>query len=70
VRFGMAETPSTPTGVPWLATDQMSGRGDEGRKRTREEQVRSMVVDVLISEYETCLTGRPARQDNNCQVGY
>jgi hypothetical protein len=48
----------------------MSGTGDEDRKRTREEQVRSMVVEVLISEYETCLTGRPARQDNNCQVGY
>lgn len=39
-----------PIRVPWLAYDQISGTGDEDCNRTREEQVRSMVEEVLMSD--------------------
>jgi hypothetical protein len=48
VRFGMAETPSTPMEVPWLAYDQMSETGGEDRNWTQEEQMRSMVEEVSL----------------------
>jgi hypothetical protein len=42
----MAETPSTPMEVPWLAYDQMSATGNEHRNRTEDEPMQSMGEEV------------------------